>query len=270
MLSINRSRNSKLIFLKHCFVPASSLPIKHSKAPSCRLNSTQSPQACRAGPVQSHSPIWWKGLTHMLPPQPRWAPIFILLQRPLPCVSLRISASSHSQTLFQRGLFLLANISGLAAIINEALSGWEGISNPHVSPAQAVSLDPLSFDKAYMTSRMLGCGAHPDPQQNTPLLCSILSALCNSLPLLPHYHTPYPTSGPFMKLPDSTKEPCCLCSGCGSGSYLNFGGLMLLKLFGGVCQIPSQPQLCNKVLYRKEKEKGEGREGGRGAERQQE
>lgn len=106
-------------------------------------------------------------------------------------------------------------------------------------------------------------------QQNTPLLCSILSGLCASLPLFPHYHTPYPTSGPFMKLPDSTKEPGCLCGGCGSSSYLNFGGLMLLKLFGGVCQIPSQPQLCSEVLYRKEKEKREGREGGRGAERQQ-
>lgn len=116
----------------------------------------------------------------------------------LPCVSLCISASSHSQTLFQRGLFLLANISGLAAIINEALSGWEGISDPHVSQTQAMSLDPLSFDKPYVTSRMLSCGAHPDPPAQRSLapqhlVCAVcqpalVSTLPHSLPNLGTVH----------------------------------------------------------------------------------
>ena len=83
----------------------------------------------------------------------------------------------------------MANISGLAAIINEALSGWEGISNPHVSQAQDVSLDPLSFDKAYMTSRMLGCGAHPDlPAEHALALQHLVWAVCQPalVSTLPH------------------------------------------------------------------------------------
>lgn len=126
------------------------------------------------------------------------AHLYPAAKTPLPCVSLCISASSHSQTLFQRGLFLLANIPGPAAIINEALSGWEGISDPHVSQTQAMSLDPLSFDKPYVTSRMLICGAHPDPPAQRSLapqhlVCAVcqpalVSTLPHSLPNLGTIH----------------------------------------------------------------------------------
>lgn len=153
----------------------------------------------------------------------------------------------------------MANIPGLAAIINEALSGWEGISDPDVSQAQAMSLDPLSFDKPYVTSRMLICGAHPDPPAQRSLapqhlVCAVcqpalVSTLPHSLPNLGTVH---------------------------EATRLYQGGMLPLRwvwqqllselwwfdvskiIWGCVCQIQSQRQLCSEVLYRKEKEKEKG------------
>lgn len=151
----------------------------------------------------------------------------------------------------------MANSSGLAAIVNEALSGWEGISDPHVSQTQAMFLDPLSFDKPYVTSRMLGCGAHPDPPTQCSLaLQHLVCAVCQPalVSTLPHSLPNLGTIHEATRLYQGAMLPLRWVWQQLLSELLWFD---VSKIIWG-CQIQSQPQLCSEVLYRKEKEKEKG------------